>query len=143
MSSLDLHIETTKRLAAHRQIDAAVAHLYKSELECAITLAAAAEGLLPDTDQPHIFAYLQNHQVYKNKEINFNDTITWLKHPSELDTKFIFEAEAAFTIARAMSKYAAVYNEGSGEWAQFLEWGVKKEYWKLEPPTRANSSTQM
>jgi hypothetical protein len=42
-----LRIETTKRLAAQRQVDAALGRLHKSELEAAIALAAATEGLLP------------------------------------------------------------------------------------------------
>jgi hypothetical protein len=58
MTFSDLQIETTKRLAAQRQILAAVNHLHKSELESAITLATAAEGLLPGTESRQIFAYL-------------------------------------------------------------------------------------
>ena len=42
-----VHIKTTRKLGAQRQIDAAIAHLHEAELECAVTLAAAAEGLLP------------------------------------------------------------------------------------------------
>ena len=52
MTFSDLHIETTKRLAAQRQIDAAVNHLRKSELECAITLATGAEGLASRNGKP-------------------------------------------------------------------------------------------
>ena len=90
MPSSDVHTETTKRLAAERQINGAVAHLYRTELECAITLAAAAEGLLPDTDEPHIFLYLRSHPSSKNKQIDFNETINWLKHNKEPDAKIMF-----------------------------------------------------
>jgi len=45
-------IETSRKLAAQRQIDGAIAHLCESELECAITLAGAAEEVLPDTNEP-------------------------------------------------------------------------------------------
>jgi len=55
-----LEIETTKQLAAIRQITAAIEHLRKQEYECAITLAVAAEGLLPPTDEPHIFSAFKN-----------------------------------------------------------------------------------
>ena len=133
MSDLGLHVETTKKLAAQRQIDAAIAHLHRGELECAITLAAAAEGLLPDTNEPHVFAYLQNHSSFKNKEIDFNQSINWLKHPVEPDAAVIFEREAALIVARAMSKFAAVYGDGQSEWGQFLQWGVAKGHW---PPIR-------
>jgi hypothetical protein len=43
MPNLDVYKETTKKLAAQRQIGAAIAHLHKAELECAVTLATAAE----------------------------------------------------------------------------------------------------
>ena len=77
ISVMTPHVGTTKRLAAQRQIDAAIAHFFKKELECAITLAAAAESLLPDTEQPHIYRYLREHSAYNDKEIDFNKTINW------------------------------------------------------------------
>jgi hypothetical protein len=46
-------IETTTKLASMRQIHAAIEHHGKQNWECAITLAAAAEGMLPATDEPH------------------------------------------------------------------------------------------
>ena len=39
-----------QRLAAQRPIAAALGHLHKAELEAAIALATAAEGLLPDAE---------------------------------------------------------------------------------------------
>jgi hypothetical protein len=134
---MGIYIETTKKLAAHRQIHAAIAHLYKSELECAITLAAAAEGLLPDTEEPHIFAYLRKHPSYK--EIDHNQSINWLKHKEEPDIAILFEREAAIIVARAMTKFAAVYNEGPSEWKQFLEWGEARGHWpKVAPEDISN-----
>jgi len=47
-------------------MDAAVKHLHKSELESAITLATAAEGLLPDTESRQSFAYLREHPLSKS-----------------------------------------------------------------------------
>jgi hypothetical protein len=129
MPNLDPHIETTKKLAAQRQIDAAIVHLHKAELECALTLAAAAEGLLPSTNEPHVLAYLQDHPSYKNKEIDFNASINWLKHPVAPDTAVLYECEAALIIARAMSKFAAVYKNGPSEWDTFLQWGVARGHW--------------
>jgi hypothetical protein len=55
------HIDVTRKAAAQRQIDAAIAHLKKFELECAITLAAAAEAMLPDTTTDYVFNYLRRH----------------------------------------------------------------------------------
>jgi hypothetical protein len=40
--------ETTRQLAALYQITAAIKHFYDGDLECAVTLASAAEGVLPE-----------------------------------------------------------------------------------------------
>jgi hypothetical protein len=48
-------VETNKKLALMRQIHAAIDHLHKAELESAITLPSAAEGVLPDKEKPHLF----------------------------------------------------------------------------------------
>ena len=92
-------------------------------------LAAAAEGLLPSTNEPHVLAYLQKHPSYRSKEIDFNASINWLKHPVAPDTAVIFECEAALIIARTMSKFAAVYKDGPSEWAKFLQSGVVRGHW--------------
>jgi len=131
MTFSDLHIETTKRLAAQRQIDAAVSHLLKSELECAITLANGAEGLLPETESRQIFAYLREHPL--SKEVDFDKTIGWLKHRTQPNAATIFEFEAAVVVARVMSKFAAAYTEVPSEWYDFLSWGVVKGHWPTIP----------
>ena len=131
MAFSDLHIETTKRLAAQRQIDAAVSHLLKSELECAITLANGAEGLLPETESRQIFAYLREHPL--SKQVDFDKTIGWLKHRTQPDAATIFEFEAAVVVARVMSKFAAAYTDVPSEWYEFLSWGVVKGHWPTIP----------
>jgi hypothetical protein len=125
---VDVHITTNKKLAAQRQIDAAIDHLHKMELECAISLAAAAEGMLPDTEKPYIFAYLRQHSAFKNKDIDFNETINWLKHSTGEGTTAIYELEAAIIIVRAMSKFGAIYDGGPEEWHEFLVWGAVKGF---------------
>ena len=127
----NLHIETTKRLAAQRQIDAAVSHLHKSELESAIALAAAAEGLLPDMESRQIFAYLREHPL--STQVDIDKTTNWLKRSAPPDTATIFEFEAAVVIARVMSKFAATYTEAPSEWYDFLSWGVAKGHWPTVP----------
>jgi hypothetical protein len=131
MNFSDLHIETTKLLAAQRQIDAAVSHLHKSELESAITLATAAESLLPETESRQIFAYLREHPL--SKQVDIDKTINWLKRSARPDAATIFEFEAAVVIARAMSKFSAAYTEAPSEWYEFLSWGVVKGHWPTLP----------
>jgi hypothetical protein len=112
------HIEVVKKQAAQRQIDAAIEHIYKSEFECAVTLAAAAEASLPDTKNDHGWAYLKRHPTFK--EVDYNETINWLKHDIQPDTRVIFEYETAVIIFRAQSKYVAVYREAPEKWGAFL-----------------------
>ena len=131
MTFSDLHIETTKRLAAQRQIDAAVNHLHKSELECAIALATGAEGLLPETGSRQIFAYLREHPL--SKQVDIDKTINWLKRGAQPGAATIFEFEAAVIIARVMSKFFAAYAEVPSDWYDFLSWGVTKGHWPTVP----------
>jgi hypothetical protein len=124
MTFSNLHIETTKRLAAQRQIDAAVSHLNKSELESAIALATAAEGLLPDMESRQISAYLREHPL--SKQVDIDKTIKWLKRRARPDAATIFEFEAAVIIARVMSKFAAAYTEVPSEWYDFFRGGSSR-----------------
>jgi hypothetical protein len=116
-------IQTTKQLAAARQIAAAIEHLRKQEFECAITLAAAAENILPPTDKPHIFSLLKKSLSPEEfKELNL--AVNWLKHykPEDLDPVIIPEAVAVWVILREITKFIAVYHH-SAEWMEaFLEW---------------------
>jgi hypothetical protein len=43
-------IDTSKFASSRRQINAAIAHLHSRDWECAITLAAAAEGQLAEPE---------------------------------------------------------------------------------------------
>jgi hypothetical protein len=63
-------IRTTKQLAATRQIQAAIKHFRNDDYECAITLAAAAEGLLPPTGYPHMFSVLKDSPFFEKGDIN-------------------------------------------------------------------------
>ena len=131
MAFSDAHIETTKRLAAQRQIDAALGHLHKSELEAAMALATAAEGLLPDAEGRRVSAYLHGHKL--GKQVDIDKTIDWLKRGSPPDAATIYEFEAAVVIARVMSKFAAAYTDAPAEWYDFLSWGVARGHWPTLP----------
>jgi hypothetical protein len=52
-------IVTNKHATAFVQINASIEHFLKGECECATTLAAAAEGVLPATGKPHVFTLLR------------------------------------------------------------------------------------
>jgi hypothetical protein len=126
-----LRIETTKRLAAQRQIGAALGHLHRSELEAAMALATAAQGLLPDAEGRRVSAYLEAHRL--SKQVDVDKTVDWLKRCAPPDVATISEFEAAVVIARAMSKFAAAYTDAPAEWYDFLSWGVAKGHWPTLP----------
>jgi hypothetical protein len=118
-------IETTKQLAALPQITAAIAHLRKREYECAITLAAAAEGLLPPTDEPHMFSDLKEFIPREEfKYLDFNMVVNWLKHykPEDPDPFSLPESEAVDLIMRAIAKFIAVYHRSTKRMVAFMEW---------------------
>lgn len=122
-------IECTTEISSMRQIHAAIEQYGKQNFECSITLAAAAEGMLPATDKPYF------HQ--KVKEISAkleglaegatgaNDVITWLKHGTLKGEKCpkaqIQQLEVVVIIYRAISKYMAVYDRPSIQMVSFLK----------------------
>jgi hypothetical protein len=138
MSSDGNCVRTTKELAAKRQIDAAIL-LFRTEdqFECAITLSAAAENLLPPTDEPHIFKILKDGAYFKDLDLNL--FINWLKHPTGPNAAVISEFEVTLTIVRAISKFAANYNTVSGVMRDFTKWAFEKGH--LPPlPIEENSN---
>jgi hypothetical protein len=117
------HIKTHIQLASMRQINAAIEHLHEWDYECAITLAGAAEGMLPKTNEPHFRQKLK--ALSASAEIKAeggatdpNDYINWLKHGTlvkggpRVESATITELEVIATIWRAITKFEAVYGDG-------------------------------
>lgn len=131
-------IETTKQFAAIRQIQAAIYHFWHDDYECAITLAAAAEGVMPTTDEPHMFATLKASPAFK--ELDANLFINWMKHPTGPDAAYISEFEVAMVIMRAISKLIAIYKDGTDDMRKFVVWVFETghlplpEEWPAKPP---------
>jgi hypothetical protein len=57
-----------KETSAQRQINAAIEHFHKGDFESAITLAAAAQGLIAEGRSPSLFREL----VARAKDLDFN-----------------------------------------------------------------------
>lgn len=112
-------LETSRKQSAHRQIEAAIQFFHNGKIDCAITLAAAAENMLPRTNEPHIFQILSPY----NDDLQINLVINWLKHPNEPETATISEFEAAIVITRAISKFIAVHHQSCQPFNDFLRWG--------------------
>jgi hypothetical protein len=111
-------IKFTKRDAAIEQINAAIEQAENGKLAAAITLAAAAEGSLPATDNDHLIKRINELGLFK--KLDMNAIITWLKHDTGQETAEILELEAHATIMRAISKFAATYNGVTQKMRAFL-----------------------
>ena len=120
----DEAIQTTKQLSALRQIIAAIAHLHNKQFECAITLAGAAEGQLPETTTQYLFRLLK--KAVAQDELNL--VRDWLKHQSGPEKATISEFEVALMIARAIHKFVAVYKSSHPKFEEFEKWAVEKKH---------------
>src|SRR5262245_16241483 len=110
-----------------RQIHAAIEHLERQDFECAITLAAAAEGMLPSTENPYFHQKVKALAASLPKDaegaMGPNDIITWLKHGTYKGKKCgsatIEYFECVVTIWRAISKFIATFDDAS---TQMTSW---------------------
>lgn len=120
-------VQTSQRLAAERQIHAAIAHFHAGDFECAITLCSAAEGQMPEPSEPkYLFRMLQD-RVRENpapdgQKDDFNYGATWLKHGWGPDEWEIAEVDVKLWLYRAVSKYRAVYGGGTPTMAELFPW---------------------
>ena len=128
-----MKIETTTQTASMRQIHAAIEHIERQDYECAITLAAAAEGMLPPTDNPY-FHQKVKEMAKKLSEVEGaahdpNDVITWLKHGTlngkKINSATIEVQEAVAITWRAISKFWAVYQDASPQMKAFKETAIR------------------
>jgi hypothetical protein len=134
-------IETSKYTSSRRQINAAIAHLHSRDWECAITLAAAAEGQLPEPEtQTFLFRALRKREEKDNLDLELNRVIHWLKHPTphEPERIKISEFEVALTISRAIQKFVAVYKLSAREFEGFSTWAVERGH--IPRPLTAKAS---
>ena len=119
------HIDASVHYASMRQIHAAIEHLHRQDFECAITLAAAGEGMLPSTDKQHFFKKARKLEKALGAQpdgvTGANDIINWLKHGEvtnpttgerkRYETATIEELEVIVTIYRAMTKFEAIFSD--------------------------------
>jgi histidyl-tRNA synthetase len=124
-------IETDIRAASLAQIHAAIDLLQKSDFVSAIALGSAAEGILPETDTPHLFSKLAEWQKSLPPDVGgatgINDFNNWVKHGANdkrPEKALISELEVMTTIQRAISKFVAIYKEQSPQMKAFAGWAV-------------------
>jgi hypothetical protein len=133
LSTTPVPIDTHIRLASMRQIHSAIEHLYRGDYECAITLAGAGEGRLPDTWKPHFRKKLKEFEKLPaiRKEggaTGPNDFKNWLKHGTlkrggeRVEAATIPAEESVVMVFRAVTKFNAVYDDLSPQMFSFLNW---------------------
>ena len=122
-------IDTNIRLAAMRQIHCAIKHLKEGHYEAAITLAAAAEGMLPETGARHLRQAVK--EMSKRPDIQEesegskdpNACIHWLKHGTvdgkRVEAITIPAEESMVIVCRAMTKFNALYSDMSPQMVAF------------------------
>lgn len=120
-------VQTNKKLAAERQIHAAIKHYREGGFECAITLCSAVEGQMPESEHPrHLFRILQqaaNDQPSQDGEKDdFNFVSNWLKHDQGGNEKEIDDTHVLFWLNRAISKYREAYGPGTPEMVDLFQW---------------------
>ena len=119
-------METSKFESSFRQTETAIVLFKEGKYDCAITLAAAAENMLPDTDKWHIFQALKDDERFS--EMHYNLMINWLKHSNRPETQAeratLSEIEVVVVIARAISKFNAVYGQTCENFEDFLNWAT-------------------
>jgi hypothetical protein len=131
-------IKTTKQIAAYRQIVAAIDHLHKKDYECAITLAGAAEGQVPERSSSHLFRIIRKY--FTSDEANA--MIHWLKHPSGPDGAEITEQEVVVTIIRAIQKYVSAYETTHPHFETFSHWCIASGYTKTPLTQQADDGSK-
>jgi hypothetical protein len=127
-------IETHIRLASMRQIHAAMEHLHWGDFECAITPAAAGEGMLPEADAPHfrqkVMALSASMPEIEKGAKKPNDFINWLKHGKTemngpgIENATITALEVIVVIYRAVTKFQAMYDFESPQMLSFKNWVI-------------------
>jgi hypothetical protein len=138
--------ETTRQLAALYQIHGAIKLFHSNDLECSITLAGAAEGILPeDLANISLFKILQEYTKDKSEKLDLNFVQNWLKHGRfklgdgrqvDLQSMRIRPFFAVFSIQRAITKFVAIYEAETPQMAKFMKWCMTEGY---PGPSKATS----
>jgi hypothetical protein len=118
----DRSINTSKRLASQRQIEAAIQHYKNGAFECAVTLAHAGENIIAKPGIISLFERLKE----KIADKNHNEIPVWLKHGSGPDTRTISELDVVVLIQRAISKFVSTFNGATVAMKTFSESERKK-----------------
>jgi hypothetical protein len=118
-------IDTSIQIAAMREIHGAIDHFRRGDFECALTLAAAGQAMVPETDESH---FRQKAEILealiaslKNEPVDIPELIHWLKHGtlriggSINENVRIGEFAVIATIWRGIAKFESYYVAREGD----------------------------
>jgi hypothetical protein len=118
------HVNTTRKYAALRQIRGAITCLHDGDYECAVTLAHAAEGMVPDEKPGAGGKYLFLLMKERLPDDDHNLFCNWLKHDRPKDKATISVLEVVVMIARAIHKFVWYYGDSSDHFESFQKWAM-------------------
>ena len=122
--------------AAQQQLEGAIANLFLGNWACAITLAGAAEDMLPAVEgKKDLYGVAKligsNHFQMTNGEMRefLNEQLVWLKHKTiDKPTTMKFQQDdAIIMIIRALTRLKTTIEKTSPNMDLFVEW-ISKEY---------------
>jgi hypothetical protein len=131
-------IETTIRIAAMRQIHAAIEHWRRGDFECAMTLAGAAEGML-STGHERELADAAASRKLRDHYKSVRALIEWLKRgTSEVDgaasqNVSIAQLDVVLAIDRAIASFVATFSDLSPQMRSFKQCLVRRLPGMLTP----------
>jgi hypothetical protein len=116
------HVDTTRQIAAIRQIHRAIRSLHDGDFECAITLAGAGEEMVPNDRKggKSLIKLLQD----KTPDDDPNLFRNWLKHAKGPDKARVTILEVVVMIARAIHKFVWYYESSTDLFESFVDWAV-------------------
>ena len=141
----------TKTEAAQQQLEAAIANLFLGNWACAITLAGAAEYMLPDIESKlDLFKFgktklAPRFGMTEKEFISFaNEQRDWLKHP-QVDREehiFLSQDDAIIMILRAYTRLHAVVDNKSEHMVIFENWLEQNyaEFFEIRGPNHQEKS---
>lgn len=122
--------------AAQQQLEGAIANLFLGNWACAITLAGAAEDMLPAVEgKEDLYRVAKsigsNHFQMNDGEMRIllNDQLVWLKHKTVDKPKLMAfqQDDAIIMIIRAYTRLQTTIEKTSPNMDLFVEW-ISKEY---------------
>jgi hypothetical protein len=117
-------VDTTRSLAAIRQIRGAITSLHNGDYECAVTLAHAAEGMIPDKKKDGDGKPLIKLMRERLPDDDPNLFSSWLKHPKGAEKATISVFEVVLMIARAIHKFVWYYEASNDHFESFQDWAM-------------------